>query len=232
VSASTTALVAAENRARELFDACVERGLVVAGKSERMLSDEVCELASIMFGVRRYWHKRIVRAGRNTLLTYSENPPDLVIQPDDVVVFDFGPVFDEWEADLGRSFALGDDPRKHRLVTDVADAWERGSAYYREHPDVTAQELYAFVCELARGHGWEFGHVHCGHPIGRFPHARGDDEGAAGYLSADNPVRLRDVEVELGLRWILEIHFVDRVGGFGAFQEALLLDADDAVSIE
>ena len=53
-----------------------------------------------------------------------------------------GPVFEDWEADLGRTFVLGDDPRKHRIAADVARAWEAGAAYFRGRPDITAAQLY------------------------------------------------------------------------------------------
>ena len=43
-----------------------------------------------------------------------------MIEEDDIVFPDFGPVFDEWEADLGRTYVMGDDPRKLRLRDDVA----------------------------------------------------------------------------------------------------------------
>ena len=98
-STTIAALLDAEARARQLFDECVRRELIVPGKTEQQLSEEVQDLAREMFDVRRYWHKRIVRAGRNTLLPYAENPPDLAIQRDDIVFFDFGPVFEDWEAD-------------------------------------------------------------------------------------------------------------------------------------
>ena len=54
------------------------------------------------FGVSRHWHKRIVRAGPNTLEPYKQNPPDREITADDIVFLDFGPIFEEWEADFGR----------------------------------------------------------------------------------------------------------------------------------
>ena len=218
----------AEARAHQLFDECVRRDLIVAGKTERALSDDVRRLAHSMFGIRRFWHKRIVRAGRNTLLPYGENPPDLVIQADDILFFDFGPVFGEWEADVGRTFVLGNDPRKHALAADVARAWDEAAGYFRAHRELTAAGLYRHVTDLAQRSGWEFGHIHCGHLIGRFPHdaIEGDDDSR--YLLGDNPARLRDRG--LGgepLRWILEIHFVDRAAGFGGFQEAMLRETDE-----
>ncbi len=220
-------LRAAEARARELFAECVQRGLIVAGKTEDELNREVFEIAAERFGVRKYWHKRIVRAGRNTLLPYAENPPTLAIQSDDLVYFDFGPVFDDWEADLGCTFVLGDDPRKHRLAADVARAWDQATAFFQAHPALTGAELYNHVCELARGYGWAKGHIHCGHLIGRFPHERVEGDDPVRYLRADNPLPMRRDGVAGPLRWILEIHFVDRAAGYGAFQEALLIDAGE-----
>lgn len=213
----------AEARAQQLFAAVVERGLITAGKTERALSEDVRRLARELFGVRRFWHKRIVRAGRNTLLPYRENPPDLVLQPDDILFFDFGPVFADWEADLGRTFVLGNDPRKHALAADVARSWDEAAAYFRAQPTLTAAQLYDHVTALARRHGWEFGHHHCGHLIGRFPHEQREGDDDSRYLRADNHTVLRGRGAHGdALRWILEIHFVDRAAGYGGFQEAML----------
>ena len=110
------ALRDAEAKASALFDATVSRGLVVPGKTERQLSDEVRALALELFGIRRYWHKRIVRAGVNTLEPYQSNPPDRVLADDDIVFFDFGPLLKDWEADFGRTSVLGDDPAKHNWL--------------------------------------------------------------------------------------------------------------------
>jgi Xaa-Pro aminopeptidase len=80
-------------------------------------------LAAEMFGVSRHWHKRIVRSGQNTLQPYRVNPPNRLIEADDIVFCDFGPVFEEWEADLGRTFVLGHDPIKLRLSRDLPAVW-------------------------------------------------------------------------------------------------------------
>jgi len=60
-----------------------------------------------MYGITTYWHKRIVRAGKNTFLPYADNPPDLFIGDDDILFVDLGPVFEQWEADFGRTFVIG-----------------------------------------------------------------------------------------------------------------------------
>jgi Xaa-Pro aminopeptidase len=85
----------AEAKGKKLFQAIEERGLITVGKSEKQLNNEVYELAVELFSIRKYWHKRIVRAGKNTLCPYRDNPPDLLLQPEDIVFFDLGPVFED-----------------------------------------------------------------------------------------------------------------------------------------
>jgi Xaa-Pro aminopeptidase len=91
-------LLEAEAKALELFDAIEERNLIVAGKSEEQINAAIYDLAHALFGVEKYWHKRIVRAGINTLQPYDGNPPNLILQEDDILFLDFGPIFEEWEA--------------------------------------------------------------------------------------------------------------------------------------
>src|SRR5271156_7158009 len=119
-------LLTAQTKAEALFAEVVDRGLVSAGKLESELTAEIHALAQSRFGVSRHWHKRIARAGPNTLLTYYEESADRRISDDDIVYLDFGPVFEAWEADFGRTYALGSDPEKHRLVADLSDAFAQG----------------------------------------------------------------------------------------------------------
>src|SRR6185312_8902345 len=106
----------------------------------------------------------------NTLQPYRENPPDRTIAADDIVFLDFGPIFAEWEADFGRTFVLGDDPLKHKLVADIGAAFRKGKQHYIDTPDLTTGALYDYVCDLARAAGWEFGAPTAGHLVGHFPH--------------------------------------------------------------
>lgn len=217
-------LLLAQKKAEELFREIEKRDLIVWDKSEKILNDEVYELAFEMFGIRKYWHKRIVRAGRNTLLPYKENPPNLVIQPDDILFFDFGPVFEEWEADFGRTYVLGNDPLKIKCKTDIETAWYEGKQFYDSSADsLTGSEFYKYISSLAGKYGWEFGNIHCGHLIGNFPHEhiQGDEE--HNYLHPNNHIKLSDPDAQGNPRdWILEIHFVDRGRTFGGFFEQLL----------
>ena len=92
MSTTKTKLLWAENVAIQLFKSVEDRNLIAAGKSEQQLNAEVFKLAYELFGIEKHWHKRIVRSGANTLLPYKENPPDLVIQENDILFFDFGPI--------------------------------------------------------------------------------------------------------------------------------------------
>jgi Xaa-Pro dipeptidase len=107
-------LLDAQVKAQALFAETQTHNLIRPGTRESEINEGIYALAERMFGISRYWHKRIVRAGRNTLAPYDENPPDLTVANDDIVFLDFGPVFEEWEADFGRTYVVGDDPRKRQ----------------------------------------------------------------------------------------------------------------------
>src|ERR1700761_9551394 len=124
-----TKLIEAEEKAAQLFQTAEDRGLIRAGSTERQLNEAVFALAKELFGIEKYWHKRIVRSGPNTLQPYNENPPDLIVQSDDIVFLDFGPIFEDWEADFGRTYVLGSDPVRHKLKNDIEAAWQEGKAW-------------------------------------------------------------------------------------------------------
>jgi Xaa-Pro aminopeptidase len=218
-----TRLLDAQAKAAELFAAVEERGLIAPGVREVEASNAIRDLAADMYGVSRHWHKRIVRAGVNTLQPYRQNPPDRAIGADDIVFCDFGPIFEEWEADFGRTFVLGDDPVKHRLRDALPVLFDEGRAYFEDRPDITGQQLFAHVTELVRQAGWEYGGPHAGHLVGEFPHEKiaGDDIGSYIAPGSDQPMRRLD---RSGRRchWILEIHLIDRDRQFGGFHEELL----------
>src|SRR6202041_1287530 len=123
-------LLDAQASAIALFEEVAARGRLAPGQGEQAVSDQVRDLANEMFGKTRHWHKRIVRSGPHTLFPYRENPPDRVIEADDIVFADFGPVFEDFEADLGRTYVLGDDPVKQRLAADLPVIFGAGRRYF------------------------------------------------------------------------------------------------------
>jgi Xaa-Pro aminopeptidase len=216
-------LLIAQSKAEALFAEVVAQKLVRPGVLESELSAEIHALAAEKFGVHRHWHKRVVRCGTNTLLGYYDDPPELRVSEDDTVYLDLGPLFDSWEADFGRTFVLGNDARKHRLVADLAIAHRKGKQLYRDTPNLTAGALYDFVCRLAAEAGWEFGAKTAGHLIGHFPHEHSPGHPTRLSIRHGNEQPLREPDADGHLRhWILEIHLVDRANQFGGFLEELL----------
>ncbi len=213
----------AERKAHQLFDEVVSRGLIVPGVGERELSDQIRDLADEMFGTRRFWHKRIVRAGAHTMSPYEDNPPDGILGEDDIVFLDFGPIFADWEADFGRTYVLGDDPAKHRLADDLPRIWQAGREYFVAHPNVTGAQMFSYVTGLMADAGWEHPAEHVGHLVGEFPHERIAGDQLESYLTPANVHSLRRTDAAgRDCHWILEVHLVDRQRGFGGFYEQLL----------
>jgi Xaa-Pro dipeptidase len=216
-------LLEAQRNAELLFDEVSNRGLVRAGVSDRLLSNEIRDLAADMFGVTRHWHKRIVRSGENTLVTARGNPPDRVIADDDIVFLDFGPIFEEWEADLGRTYVLGNDPTKLALQADLPKIWEAGRTHFEQTPDITGEQLFDHIVGLSRDAGWEFGGVIAGHLVGEFPHENIDGDEIESYIApgSNHAMRRKDPSGNI-CHWILEVHLVDPDRRFGGFHEELL----------
>jgi Xaa-Pro dipeptidase len=217
------ALQAAETRALELFDAIEAAGLVQPGRSERAIEDDIRDLAAREFGVETHWHKRSVRSGPNSITIAGDNPPVRVIEADDIVYLDLGPVFEGWEADIGKSYALGANPRKQALVADLPRVFESVQRHYRANPDITGAALYAFAQAAAAEAGWRFGGKIAGHIVSEFAHAHIPGDKNLNRIGPDNPRPMSDPD-GLGQprHWILEIHLVERDASFGGFYERLL----------
>jgi Xaa-Pro dipeptidase len=217
------ALLEAQMKAAELFAEIQTQNLMRAGVMETEINAAIFDLAERMFGVKQHWHKRIVRAGSNTLAPYDENPPDLKVSEDDIVFVDLGPVFEAWEADFGRTFVIGNDPIKQKLRRDIAQAFVEGKKYFQQHPDITGAELYRHAEESAAKYGWEYGGPIAGHLVGQFPHERIAGDKVTLYVHPKNHNRMRQLDADGNTRhWILEIHFVDRARQIGGFYEELL----------
>ncbi len=221
---STTKLFLSEQKAKELFMAIEHKGLIISGKSEKQLCDEIVQIAKEDFGVENHWGKKIVRTGINTLQPYIANPPDLVIQDDDILFFDFHPIFEGWEADLGRTYVLGNDSLKQKIKKNVEAAWYEANSWYFKQDKLTGADFFKYATDLARRYGYEFGNAIAGHIIGKFPHEQPDDPADLCLdVHPDNHNDILQLDKQGNKRhWILELHFVDRENNIGAFFEQLL----------
>jgi Xaa-Pro dipeptidase len=223
------ALHAAQARAAGLFRAIEERRLVRPGETEESVSRAIFHLAASDFGVDNYWHRRVIRSGPHTRMLFRELPPDRTIEEDDIVSLDLGVVFGELEADFGRSYVLGSDPEKVRLVNDLAAVFRECQELYARTPAITGRELYAYVGEASKARGWAFGGLHAGHLIGAFPFSREERDHARNRIRPDNewPMDAPGPNGE-ARHWILEVHLLDPTGAFGGFYEELLCGATSA----
>lgn len=212
----------AERIAAQLFDRAVSQGIITAGRTEKQINTDLFELAEKEFGIKKYWHKRIVRAGKNTLQPYAENPPNLILKDDEIVFLDFGPILEEYEADYGRTYVLGSNPSKVKITRDAEQLWHTANNAFRDNPYLTGAQLYAYCTEQAKTMGWEFGGPIAGHLIGQFPHEKLDGEDMINYIHPDNTIPLNKCDTAGQPRyWIIEIHLVDRAKEIGAFFEQL-----------
>jgi Xaa-Pro aminopeptidase len=213
----------AQAKALQLFDAIERDGLIRAGVSERQVEDEIGQLAEREFGVEKHWHRRIVRAGLNGITIAGDNPPVRTIGEDDIVYVDLGPVFEAWEADIGKSYVLGNDPEKQRLVADLPRIFAAVQTQYLKNPGMTGAELYAHAQHAAEDAGWRFGGKIAGHIVSEFAHALIPGDKALNRISPFNPAPMTDPDGKgQGRHCILEIHLVAKDGSFGGFYERLL----------
>ena len=217
------ALESAEARALQMFTAIEAAGLVRAGVSERVVEDEIKALALKDFGVTNHWHKRIVRSGPNSITTAGDHPPVRDIGPGDIVYLDLGPVFEGWEADIGKSYALGDDPHRNALVAELPRQFDKLQQHFRSHPDITGAALYDFAVKSAEASGWKFGGKIAGHIVSEFAHSQIPGAKDLTRIDPRNSQPMSNPDGNGNPRhWIGEIHLVELDGSFGGFYERLL----------
>jgi Xaa-Pro dipeptidase len=216
-------LVEAEQKAQQLFNEIENKNILIAGNSENKINELIFDLAFNMFGIKKYWHKRIVRCGKNTLYPYNENPENLILKKDDILFLDFGPIFEEWEADFGRTYVVGNNPLKKKLKNDIEKAWYEGKKHFNSKTKITGAQLYSYCNGLAKKYGWEFGGEIAGHIIGQYPHEKLEKEDKTNYIHPENHSNMFDLNKKGEKKnWILEIHFVDKEKKIGGFFEQLL----------
>lgn len=217
-------LLEARRVAASLFEAITTEICIVPGIRESELNAQVYQLAKARYGIEKYWHKRIVRAGINTLCPYRENPPDVAVQPEDILYFDFGPILEGMEADYGRTYVVGNNPEHHQLLANLHEVWNHCRAAYLSQPTMTGNQLYTHMQSLAQKKGYTLAEWHCGHLLGVFPHEKRLGDDPINYICPENitPMNAPTPHGE-ERQWILEVHLTCPEKGFGGFVEDLLL---------
>jgi Xaa-Pro aminopeptidase len=208
----------------QFFKDIEENKMIVAGKTEAQLNEEICCLAQKKFGIRQHWHKKIVRTGINTLSAYNDDPPNLIIAEDDILFIDLGPVVGSYEADIGRTYVLGNDSRKLKLKRDVEVAWHEIQDWYQRQRALRASVLFQYAADKAKEYGWTLGGAIAGHIVGKYPHEQpADPQSLELDIHPDNPNDMFQLDEDGNERhWILELLFIDRQNEIGAFFEQLL----------
>ncbi|CAG8886118.1 unnamed protein product [Penicillium egyptiacum] len=195
-------LLEAQIKAAALFED-IENQLVRFGISEKTLNKEIYDLGAL--------HGR------------TPPPPDRIIQPDDILVVDLGPIFEAWEADFGRTFVLGEDHHKLKLRDSLKPIWKIVRGKYLASPGITGEELYEIACAEAQRFGFDFGAEIAGHLVGCFPHERIPHDRLSLYIKKGNKEKINSIGRDgLKRHWILEIHLRDPVYQFGGFYEQLM----------
>ena len=223
-SENLTRLIYAEKCAQELFDDIFAARIIRPGKTELEINREILVLANEKYGINKFWHKRIVRSGINTVFPYEENPPNRLVEDDDIVFLDFGPVFEEWEADYGRTIVIGSDHGKLKLCEDIENAWIEGREFLLcNYNSLTGADMYEFTVGLALKYGWKFQNEHCGHLVGEFPHENLIGDEVDNYLHPNNHKKICELDRNGFKRhWIYEVLFLEGDLQFGGFFEQLV----------
>ncbi len=221
-------LIAAEKRAFALLAAIEASGAIKPGRRESEVDSDIAEIAARDFGIERNWHKRLVRTGSNTLCVFADNPDERTIETEDTIYLDLGPVFEEWEADVGRTYAVGADPARRALVAALPEVFEEIRTHANANPDITGADLFSFATNAAQKRGYIFGGKIAGHTVGEFPHLTWPGKREHTRIYPENPTRLSDPD-HLGRKrfWIVEVHLVAADQSFGGFYERLLRPPSD-----
>lgn len=221
---TTNDLLLAQRRTLHLFDMIEKTGLIRPGKTEEQLVAQIRELASVGFGIEEHWHKMIVRTGRNTTAIFREDPPDEMIRENDILFIDLGPIVEGCETDLGRTYLLGNDPVKLKLKQDVEQAWYAIQKWVLSKKKLTGAALFDHVVKTAHEYGWTFVGDIAGHIVGKYPHEQPLDPKSLEldiHPGNHHDIFQKDAHGE-ERHWILELQFIDKARGIGAYFEQLL----------
>jgi methionyl aminopeptidase len=163
-------------------------------------------------GMRRGWHRILVRCGPNTTKNFMErSEPGVTLADNDIFFIDIGPLYGETEGDAGETFVFGNDPDHLRAKVDVRSIWDDVRQAWLEER-LTGEQLYGYAQKAAEGRGWSLNLDLSGHRLSDFPHSAHYAGSLADVPFTPNPNL-----------WVLEIAIVHPDRPFGAFYEDLLL---------
>jgi len=206
-------LLAAQAKTREALKKM--RGVLLPGMTELEIQ-KACESALRELGVKKNWHRVVIRIDADTLLKFNAPAnPNAVLLSDSVVFLDIGPVFEidgvEYEGDVGETIVMGNDPEKIRIADTSRVLFQKVAEIWRSE-SLTGAELYARAEKEAERLGVVLNQDVDGHRVGDFPHQI-FFRGGIGEL---------EFKPGAGI-WILEIQIRHPTLSYGAFYEDSLI---------
>jgi Xaa-Pro aminopeptidase len=164
-------------------------------------------------GMRKGWHRVIVRFGPNTTKDFmADSEPGVVLGDSDIFFIDIGPVYEGTEGDAGETFVFGDDAEHHRAKQDVRALWDEVRGLWFEQ-GLTGPALYEHAEKAAAERGWRLNLDLSGHRLSEFPHEAHYDGSLADADLCPKPNL-----------WVLEMAIAHPERKFGAFYEDILLE--------
>lgn len=222
------ALINAQLRGLDLLKQVELKNIIRIGQTEKQVANEILSLFQVKFGIDRRWHKEIVRSGKNTTATFDDICEDRIIENGDLVFIDLGPVLDQWEVDIGRTYLMGDNSEKTRLINDLPIVFDLIRDYMIRHPDISGHDLYNYACKSSETRGWHFGGKIAGHIVGEFSHFQWAGRSTELYIKPENHTSLSATDAQGRQRfWIIEVHLLSADKEWGGFYEQLAVTASD-----
>lgn len=189
--------------------------IAVAGRTEREVAGEI-DLRLRLVGFERPAFETIVASGPQSALPHAR-PSHRRLETDELVVLDFGGVYDGYCVDLTRTLLLGHSvPALRRLFDAVVEA--HGAAIAAVRPGVLPSQIDAAARDVLAHHGLAeaFGHA-TGHGLGLDVH----EEPRIGRASADRS----EEPIEPGMVFTIEPGvYVPGLGGVRIEDDVLVVE--------
>ncbi len=204
-----TLIIQARTRTLEIIETASKQ--IKPGMTEDQARQIIKDLL-VVNRCEKSWHAPQIRFGINTLRAFGEpGTPGVVLGENDVFFLDLGPVFERHEGDVGRTYAVGNDPEMIQIVADAEKIWRGVRDRWAETRENGAA-LYSYAKTLSEEFGWQLSLYEAnGHRIADFPHAAKQRGSIEELEFAPSPNK-----------WILEIQIKHPKRPFGAFFEDLL----------
>ncbi len=154
-------------RAVKLAVACLKQLTIIPGETEN-------DVANKIFVFLKHHHSRpafrtIVGSGKRTAIPHCF-PTNKVIRKGELVMVDFGAVWNGWRSDLTRTFVMGKPTAKQRKIIGIVRNAQR-QAIKAVQPGLTINKIDKIARDYIAAHGYRKYFIHStGHGIGRRVH--------------------------------------------------------------